>query len=113
MRRCTSKITKAWQMRCATCERTSRFTITSGFIKRWTIKHKRRSIQADKTDILEWLCFVLFSTKNCLDFWDHHSTLPSSSRMKASVSYSSERYDEKTSVDQNLLLPSTRCVYTV
>ncbi len=21
---------------------------------------------------LEWLCFVLFSTKNCLDFWDHH-----------------------------------------
>ena len=74
--RLTSKITRAFSMRCATCERTSRFTITSGFIKRWTIKHQRRSIQADKTDILEWLCFVLFSTKNCLDFWDHHILLP-------------------------------------
>src|SRR5260370_2793699 len=54
------------------CERTSRFTIRSGFIKRWTIKRQRRSIRADKTSFLEWVCFVLFSTKNCIDFWDHH-----------------------------------------
>jgi len=24
---------------------------------------------------LEWMCFVLFLTKNCLDKWDHHSDL--------------------------------------
>src|SRR5713226_3623822 len=65
-------------MRSATCERTSRFTIRSGFIKRWTIKRQRRSIRADKTSFLEWVCFVLFSTKNCLDFWDHHTSLVSS-----------------------------------
>src|SRR5713101_5623877 len=73
MRRCTSKITRAFPKPCAICERTSRLTIRSGFINRWTIKRQRRSIRADKTSFLEWLGFVLFSTKNCLDFWDHHS----------------------------------------
>src|SRR5712691_11251626 len=73
MRRCTSKITRAFPKPSAICERTSRFTIRSGFISRWTIKRQRRSIRADKTSFLEWLGFVLFSTKTCLDFWDHHT----------------------------------------
>jgi hypothetical protein len=25
---------------------------------------------------LEWMCFVLFLTQNCLDFWDHHNIYP-------------------------------------
>src|SRR5258708_32786212 len=27
--------------------------------------------------LLVWLSFVLFSTKNCLDFWDHHTPFTS------------------------------------
>src|SRR6266550_556178 len=72
MRRCTSKITRAFPKPSAICERTSRFTIRSDFIKRWTIKRQRRSIRADKTSFLERLCFVLFLPSNCLDFWDHY-----------------------------------------
>jgi len=58
--RLTSKITRACWKPWATCERISRFIITSDCIRHWTIKRLHRCIWADNTNSLERLSFVLF-----------------------------------------------------
>lgn len=46
-----------------------------------------------KMPLLVWLSSILFSTKNCLDFWDHHTSLLSPS--------------------PSHLLPISRCVFSL